>query len=133
SPASSELPGQGKAQGEFKGNKLGPRLEEARWGLRQVLFVDAAHFVHSPFLGVLWCLARLCVRAASGRKRYNVLAAVDAVSHRLIQGSNHSYVNAEAVCLLLRAVAAAATPGIPITPGLDNARYPEWPAGQRAE
>src|SRR5262245_44113347 len=122
-PPSSTLPEHVKAQAEFKGNKLGLRLEEARWGLRQVLFVDAAHFVHSPFLGVLWCLARLCVRAASGRKRYNVLAAVDAVSHRLIQVSNHSYVNAESVCLLLRAVAAAATPGIPITLVLDNARY----------
>ena len=37
--------------------------------------------------------------------------------------SNHSYVNAETVCLLLRAVAAAATPGVPITLVLDNARY----------
>jgi transposase len=122
-PPKSTLPEHVKEQAEFRENKLEPRLEEARQGLRQVLFVDAAHFVHSPFLGVLWCLARLCVRAASGRKRYNVLAALDAVSHRLIQVSNHSYINAQSVCQLLRAVAAAATPGVPITLVLDNARY----------
>ena len=122
-PPKSTLAEHVKTQAEFKETKLEPRLEVARRGLRQVLFVDAAHFVHASLLGVLWCLTRLCVRAASGRKRYNVLAALDAVSHRLIQVSNHSYINAESVCLLLRAVAAAAAPGIPITLVLDNARY----------
>ena len=47
-----------------------------------MFFVDAAHFVFAPFLGFLWCLVRLFVRAASGRKRYNVLGALDAVTHR---------------------------------------------------
>lgn len=122
-PPKTTRPEHVKTQAEFKENELEPRLEQARQGLRQVLFVDAAHFVHGSFLGVLWCLARLCVRAASGRKRYNVLAALDAVSHRLIQVSNHNYIKAESVCLLLRAVAAAATPTIPITLVLDNARY----------
>jgi transposase len=122
-PPKSTLEGHVKAQAEFLEKKLGPRLEEARQGSRTVLFVDAAHFVHASFLGILWCLARLCVRAASGRKRFNVLAAMDAVSHKLIQVTNHSYINAESVCLLLRAVAEAATPGVPITLVLDNARY----------
>jgi transposase len=36
---------------------------------------------------------------------------------------NHGYINAESVCTLLRKVASAATPGIPITLVLDNARY----------
>ena len=45
------------------------------------------------------------------------------MSHPLMQVSNHSYINAESVCLLLRAVADAAIPGIPITLVLDNARY----------
>lgn len=62
------------------------------------------------------------VRAASGRKRFNVLGALDAVSHQLIQVTNHSYINAESVCALLRAVVAAGT-GLPITLVLDNARY----------
>lgn len=112
-----------QTQKEFLDNQLEPRLQEARAGRRQVLFVDAAHFVYAPFVGVLWCLTRLCLRAASGRKRYNVLGALDSVTHQLIQVTNHSYINAESVCLLLRAVAAAAMPGIPILLVLDNARY----------
>jgi transposase len=122
-PPKSTLEEHVKTQAEFLEKKLEPRLEEARQGRRQVLFVDAAHFVHASFLGILWCVARLYVRAASGRKRFNVLAALDAVSHKLIPVSNHSYINAESVCLLLRAVADAATPGMPITLVLDNARY----------
>ena len=65
-----------REQAAFLQEKLEPRLEQARRGRRQVYFVDAAHFVFAPFLGCLWCAARLFVRAASGRKRYNVLGAL---------------------------------------------------------
>jgi transposase len=109
-------------QATFLREKLEPSLEQARLGLRQVYFVDAAHFVLAPFLGCLWCVARLFVRAASGRKRYNVLGAFDAVTHRLIRVTNQGYINAESVCTLLRSVAEA-TVGLPITLVLDNARY----------
>src|SRR5512143_1629606 len=111
-----------REQATFVQEELAPRLEQARRGRRQVSFVDAAHFVCAPFLGCLWCAARLFVRAASGRKRYNVLGALDAVTHRLIRVTNHDYINAESVCALLRAVAAAGV-GLPITLVLDNARY----------
>jgi len=84
--------------------------------------VDAAHFVYGPFLGFLWCLVRLFVPGPAGRKRYNVLAALNAVSHEVIRVANHSYINAESVCDLLRRVAAAGLPR-PITLVLDNARY----------
>jgi transposase len=109
-------------QATFLREKLEPRLEQARLGLRQVYFVDAAHFVFAPFLGCLWCVARLFVRAPSGRKRYNVLGAFDAVTHRLIRVTNQGSINAESVCTLLRSVAEA-TVGLPITLVLDNARY----------
>src|SRR5512144_2912177 len=111
-------------QTTFLQEKLEPRLKQARRGRRQVYFVDAAHFVFAPFLGFLWCAVRLFVRAASGRKRYNVLGALDAVTHRLIRVTNHAYINAESVCALLQAVAAASV-GLPITLVLDNARYQE--------
>ncbi len=91
-----------REQATFVQEKLGPRLEQARRGRRQVYFVDAAHFVFAPFLGCLWCAARLFVRAASGRKRYNVLGALDAVTHRLVRVTNDDYINAESVCALLR-------------------------------
>lgn len=109
-------------QKDFLDNKLLPRLEEARRGRRAVLFVDAAHFVFGPYLGYLWCLVRLFVPGPSGRKRYNVLAALDAVTHRVIRVSNHAYINAESVCALLREVARAGLRA-PITLVLDNARY----------
>jgi transposase len=111
-----------REQATFVQEELEPRLEQARQGRRQVYFVDAAHFVFAPFLGCLWCAARLFVRAASGRKRYNVLGALDAVTHRLIRVTNFDYINAESVCALLHAVAEAAV-GSPITLVLDNARY----------
>jgi transposase len=78
--------------------------------------------VYGPFLGYLWCLVRLFVPGPSGRKRYNVLAALNAITHEVIRVVNHSYINAESVCALLRQVAAAALAG-PITLVLDNARY----------
>lgn len=84
--------------------------------------MDAAHFLYGPFLGYLWCVVRLFVPGPSGRKRYNVLAALDAITHRVIRVSNHAYINAESVCALLRAVAAAGLTR-PITVVLDNARY----------
>jgi transposase len=111
-------------QAAFLEDQLEPRLKQARRGRRQVYFVDAAHFVFAPFLGSLWCAARLFVRAASGRKRHNVLGALDAVTHRLIRVRNQGYINAESVCTLLRSVAGAAA-GLPITLVLDNARYPK--------
>lgn len=102
--------------------ELQPRLRQAEQGQRTVLFVDAAHFVYGPFLGFLWCLVRLFVPGPSGRKRYNVLAALDAVTHRVLRVANHSYINSESVCTLLRQVAAAGL-ARPITLVLDNARY----------
>jgi len=111
-----------RQQRRFLEAELAPVLAAARAGRRDVYFVDGAHFVYAVFLGWVWCVARLFVRAASGRKRYNVLGAVHAVSHQLIRVANHTYLNAESVCGLLRAVAAAGV-GRPITVVLDNARY----------
>lgn len=111
-----------REQRRFLDEELEPVLAEARAGRRDVYFVDASHFVFAAFLGWLWCAVRWFVRAAAGRKRYNVLGALHAVSHRLIRVANHSYINAQSVCDLLRAVATAGV-GRPITLVLDNARY----------
>jgi transposase len=97
-------------------------LAEARAGQRAVFFVDAAHFVLASFLGWLWCRVRQFVRAASGRQRYNVLGALNAVTRELIRVTNHTTVNAETVCELLGKIAALGLK-VPITLVLDNARY----------
>jgi hypothetical protein len=56
-----------------------------------VYFVDAAHFVWAPFPGYVWCLMRLFVRSATGRKRYSVLGALDAVTHQIVRVCDESY------------------------------------------
>jgi transposase len=109
-------------QARFLEKELEPLLEEARAGRAAVFFVDAAHFVWAPFLGCLWCLARMVVRSATGRRRYNVLGALNAVTHDVVRVCNEGYVNAETVCELLRTLAGAGLP-VPITVVLDNARY----------
>jgi transposase len=109
-------------QREFLDERLGPRLRQAQRLRRVVCFVDAAHFVHGPYLGYLWCFVRLLMRGPSGRKRFNVLGAIDAVTHELTTVCNDTVINAEAVCELLRALAARYI-GLPLTLVLDNARY----------
>lgn len=109
-------------QERFKNDKLQPRLDEAVAGDRAVFFVDAAHFVLAPFLGFLWCFVRRVVRAPAGRQRFNVLAALNAVTHELVTVTNDAYINALSVCELLRKIAALGL-GVPVTLVLDNARY----------
>ncbi len=74
------------------------------------------------FLGFLWCFERLFVKAPCGRKRFNVLAALNAITHEVITITNDSYINALSVCELLKKLAALNLT-IPITLVLDNARY----------
>ena len=111
-----------KKQAAYLAEKLEPRLQEAQAGQRLVYFVDAAHFVLQPFLGFLWSVKRVFIKAPSGRQRLNVLGALEAVSHRLITVSNESYITATSVCELLRLIATEAA-GRPVTIFLDNARY----------
>lgn len=84
--------------------------------------MDAAHFVFAPFLGYLWSFTRLFVRAPSGRKRFNVLGALNAVSHEVITVTNIGYINACSVCELLEKIAMKYC-NLPISIVLDNARY----------
>ena len=112
----------GAEQRKFLDERLWPRLRQAQRLRRVVCFVDAAHFVHGPYLGSLWCFVRLLMRGPSGRKRFNVLGAIDAVTHELTTVCNDTTINAEAVCELLRALAARYV-GLPRTLVLDNARY----------
>jgi transposase len=109
-------------QGEFLETKLEPLLEEARAGKGQVFFVDAAHFVMGSFLCCVWCLVRLMLRGGSGRKRYSVLGAWNAVTQELVSITTDATVSAETMGALLLKIAALGLQG-PITLVLDNARY----------
>jgi transposase len=103
-------------------DQLEPALQQARCGQGHVFFVDAAHFVMGSFLCCVWCLVRLMIRGGSGRKRYNVLGAWNAVTRQLVSITNTTVISAEAVSALLRKIAALGLTG-PITLVLDNARY----------
>lgn len=109
-------------QTAYLAQELEPRLAEAQAGKRAVFFVDAAHFVLAPFLGFLWSVARIFIQAPSGRQRFNVLGALNAITHELITVTNDAYITAETVCALLQKLAALNL-GVPITLFLDNARY----------
>lgn len=109
-------------QEEFLQEQLQPRLEQAQAGVRALFFVDAAHFVYGPFLGVLWCLQRLFIPAPAGRQRFNVLAALHACTQEIVTVTNCAYINATSVCALLEQLARCYA-GQPITVVLDNARY----------
>jgi len=100
---------------------LEPRLADAHAGKRAVFFVDAAHFVFGAFLGYLWCFARCWIKAPSGRQRFNVLGALNAITYEVITVTNLTYINAESVCQLLGKLAALGLQ-VPITLVLDNAR-----------
>lgn len=109
-------------QAEFLETKLEPLLAEARAGQGHVFFVDAAHFVMGAFLCCVWCMVRLLIRGGSGRKRYSVLAAWNAVTHELVSITTDATVSAETMCALLQKIAALGLRG-PISLVLDNARY----------
>jgi transposase len=111
-----------RAQTTFLEDELKPRLDSARAGIGHVFFVDAAHFVFGTFLCCLWSFTRIFIRAASGRQRFNVLGAWNAVTRQLIAVTNTTVVNTETMCELLRKIAACDLTG-PIVLVLDNARY----------
>ena len=121
-PGKATNPDKIQEQEEFQKEILEPLLKEAKEGKRAVYFVDAAHFVHRAYLGFLWCFQRIFMASPSGRKRFNVLGAINALTHQIILVTNDSYINGKSVCELLDKLAALCL-NIPITLILDNARY----------
>jgi len=109
-------------QAAYLEQHIEPRSAEAQAGQRAVFFAGAAHFVLAPFLGFLWSLVRVFVQAPAGRQRFNVLGALNAMTHEIITVTNDTYITAKDICELLHRLAALNL-GVPITIFLDNARY----------
>ena len=74
------------------------------------------------FLAYRGCFTRLFIKAPAGRKRFNVLGALNAVTHELVTVTNDTYINAQSFCDLLWRISRLNI-GVPITLVLDNARY----------
>ena len=87
-----------------------------------MFFVDAAHFVRGAFLACVWCLVRLFVPTGSGRQRYSVLGALNAVTHELARVTTTGSVNRETALALLASLRERHPVGR-LTVVLDNARY----------
>ena len=110
------------AQSNFVDTVLNPKIKEAEEGKRALLFMDAAHFVWQLYLGVLWCITRIFIPAASGRTRINVLGAYDPIKNELIKIINRAYINSQTVMELLEMISAVYLNSA-ITIVLDNAKY----------
>ena len=88
-----------------------------------LLFMDASHFVMGcDFLGYIYGITRRFVKTYSGRKRYNVLGALNFVSKKVTTVTNATYITATEICDLLGKVAIEYA-GKPVYIVLDNARY----------
>ncbi len=88
-------------QMDFLEEELEPRLEEAKAGNRHVYFVDASHFLWGAYASYCWCFERTWIGSASGRKRFNVLGAVNAESKKMVCAYREGTINSETVCSLL--------------------------------
>lgn len=54
-------------------------------------FVDASHFLYGGYAGQVWCRERMFV--PPDRKRFNVLGAMHAVTHEVVQVVSDDTIN----------------------------------------
>ena len=102
---------------------LWPLMSKAMKNNLTLLFLDGSHFVMGcDFLGYIYGKTRRFVKTFSGRKRYNVLGALNFVTKKVTVVANDSYITAAEVCEMLRKVASEYA-GKPVHVILDNARY----------
>jgi transposase len=109
-------------QATFLSGILKPAIEKAKSGLIELFFMDASHFVMGGSPGRLWGKIRHWVKTSSGRKRYNVLGALNFVSKKIETVANDSYITSTQVVQLLMDIAAKYV-GKQISVVLDNAKY----------
>lgn len=102
-------------------------MTEAGDGKREVFFMDAAHFVHETFLGMIWCFVRLFIPSPPGRQRFNVPGTLNAVTKKVLTVSNDTYINAQSVCRLLLQIVQNSTKPVTVVlltmPDLKDARW----------
>ena len=101
---------------------MNPLISAAQRGDIHLYYVDAAHFVLGAFLGYLWCVSRIFIRTPSGRKRYNVLGAYNAITGAMVSVTNTTYINSSSVVELLSKLSLLHPEGT-VKVILDNAAY----------
>ena len=98
-------------------------MDEAEKSKLVLLFLDASHFVMGcDYLGYIYGAVRRFVLTFSGRKRYNVLGAIDYITKKVLTVTNDKYISAEEVCKMLHKIASEYhEKNVHLI--LDNARY----------
>jgi transposase len=110
-------------QRKFFGEILQPLMKSAKNNEIVLLFADASHFVMGcDFLGYIYGKMRRFIKTGSGRKRYNVLGALNFVSKKITTVTNDAYITSSEVCELLHKISLEYC-GKPIRLVLDNAKY----------
>lgn len=105
-------------------------MEKAKRGTIALLFLDASHFVMGcDYLGYIYGKKRLFVKTYSGRKRYNVLGAMDYLTKKVLTVTNDTYITATEICDMLRLISDNYS-GREVHIILDNARYQKCRAVQ---
>lgn len=84
--------------------------------------MDASHFVMGGLPARLWGKARHWVRTSSGRKRYNVLGALNFITKKIEVVANDSYITSVQVVEMLTNIAMKHVDA-PVAVILDNAKY----------
>jgi len=110
------------AQSAFVSDTLEPLVLKAEKGLIELFFMDASHFVMGGFAGRVWSKVRKWIKTPSGRKRYNVLGALNFVTKRMEIVANETYITGTQVIEMLNLLQTQYTDKI-IKIVLDRAAY----------
>jgi transposase len=111
------------AQRKYYDTILQPLMSEAKKNKLVLLFLDGSHFVMGcDFLGYIYGKTRRFIKTFSGRKRYNILGALNYVTKKVTVVANDTYITAAEVCEMLWKIAAEYA-GKSVNIILDNARY----------
>jgi transposase len=102
---------------------LNPLIIKAENEEIHLLFMDSVHPVMGVFLCSLWSAVRVFIKSSAGRKRLNMLAAVNAITQEINLFTNEDYINAEVIVRFLYQVRIYYFDMKPIYIVLDNARY----------
>jgi len=108
-------------QSSFIEKTLKPLIKQAKNGEISLFFVDASHFVMGGFPGYLWGKVRQFIMTGSGRKRFNVLGALNFATKKIETVVNDTYINAVEVMNLIDLIVSKYQNRIYLV--LDNARY----------
>jgi transposase len=110
-------------QKEFVEQTLNPLITRAENEEIHLLFMDSVHPVMGVFLCSLWSAVRIFIKSSAGRKRLNMLAAVNAITQEINLFTNEDYINAEVIVKFLYQIRIYYFDMKPIHIILDNARY----------